>query len=225
MNLGFDKAYMREESLCYCCPFLEKCLMIGQREKLNLRIGDTVCDYLLKWPCDGIRLVMEGCERSGCERLIDCFKQLRDDCQWGFLTKEEMAEALRLDCPNVSPSAWRAEKGREMMMETEKELKEAEGQEVKNCIPPYLLHPGIERAIFRDPATIVFWEDGVKTVVRCQDGDAYSPEVGLAMCVCKRFFGNSGRYNDEFRRVMEGAGLHRHVQDNREEPDGAEDHD
>lgn len=54
----------------------------------------------------------------------------------------------------------------------------------------------IDRVIFNDPATIVFWKGGGKTVVKCMDGDAYSKEVGLAMCVCKRVFG------DKYHRVF-----------------------
>ena len=41
----------------------------------------------------------------------------------------------------------------------------------------------IKNVIFNDPATIVFWEDGTKTVVKCQDGDEFDPEKGLAMAI------------------------------------------
>lgn len=47
--------------------------------------------------------------------------------------------------------------------------------------------------IFNDPATIVFWSDNTKTVVKCQPGDIYSPEAGLAMCYMKKALGNSSR--------------------------------
>lgn len=55
---------------------------------------------------------------------------------------------------------------------------------------------GIERVIFNDPATVVFWEDGTKTVVKCQEGDSYNEQTGLLMCIAKRYFGNTGRFND-----------------------------
>ena len=45
----------------------------------------------------------------------------------------------------------------------------------------------IERVIFNDPATIVIWKDGSKTIVKCQDGDTYSKELGLAMAISKKF--------------------------------------
>lgn len=50
--------------------------------------------------------------------------------------------------------------------------------------------------IFNDPATVVVWADGVKTVVRCQKGDVYDKRTGLLLCIAKRSFGNGGVYND-----------------------------
>lgn len=58
----------------------------------------------------------------------------------------------------------------------------------------------IQDVVYNGPATIVFWSDGMKTVVKCQDGDTYSKELGLAMCIAKRFFGNTGLFNDIFKK-------------------------
>ena len=72
---------------------------------------------------------------------------------------------------------------------------------VPKCTPKatnYL--PEIKNVKFNGPATIVFWEDGTKTVVKCQDGDDYSEEVGLAMCIVKKVFGNKSKYNDIFKK-------------------------
>ena len=60
----------------------------------------------------------------------------------------------------------------------------------------------IEKVIFNDPATIVFWKDGTKTVVKCQDGDTYNKELGLAMCCSKKFFGNKGNFNKVFKKYI-----------------------
>ena len=60
--------------------------------------------------------------------------------------------------------------------------------------------PEIKNVKFNGPATIVFWADGTKTVVKCQDGDDYSKEVGLAMCIVKKAFGNMSKYNDIFKK-------------------------
>ena len=60
----------------------------------------------------------------------------------------------------------------------------------------------ITKVIFNDPATIVFWSDGKKTVVKCQTGDIYSKETGLALCVMKRVYGNKSRFNDVLRKFI-----------------------
>lgn len=65
----------------------------------------------------------------------------------------------------------------------------------------------IKDVIFNNPATIVKWSDGSKTVVKCQEGDTYNPELGLAMCVVKKCCGNKGNFNDVFKKWLpkEGA--------------------
>ncbi len=43
--------------------------------------------------------------------------------------------------------------------------------------------PSIKNVYFNPPATVVLWDDGTKTIVKCQDGDTYSKETGLALCM------------------------------------------
>ena len=49
----------------------------------------------------------------------------------------------------------------------------------------------IKNVIFSNPATIVFWEDGTKTVVKCQKGDIYDKEKELAMAIAKKALGTN----------------------------------
>lgn len=58
----------------------------------------------------------------------------------------------------------------------------------------------ISKVIFNNPATIVIWADGTKTVVKCQEGDVYSKETGLALCIAKKALGNKGNFNDIFHK-------------------------
>ena len=44
----------------------------------------------------------------------------------------------------------------------------------------------VKKVIFHPPATIVYWGDGTKTVVKCMKGDTFNPELGMAMCMLKR---------------------------------------
>lgn len=58
--------------------------------------------------------------------------------------------------------------------------------------------PQIKKVIFNDPATIVFWKDGSKTITKCGELDVYDPEKGLAMCFAKKLLGNEGNYYNIF---------------------------
>lgn len=62
--------------------------------------------------------------------------------------------------------------------------------------------PKIKDVIFNDPATIVFWADGTKTVVKCQDDDIFDPEKGLAMAISKKALGNKGNYCNELKKWL-----------------------
>lgn len=58
----------------------------------------------------------------------------------------------------------------------------------------------IKDVIFNNPATVVLWKDGTKTVVKCQTGDIYEKEVGLALCIAKKALGNKGNFNNVFKK-------------------------
>jgi hypothetical protein len=64
----------------------------------------------------------------------------------------------------------------------------------------------IKNAIFAPPATIVYWSDGSKTVVKCSERDIFDPEKGLAMAIAKRCGGNKGSYYKEIRNWVEKSG-------------------
>lgn len=66
----------------------------------------------------------------------------------------------------------------------------------------YSKMPKIKDVIFNDPATIVFWADGTKTVVKCQDDDIFDPEKGLAMAITKKALGNKGNYCNELKKWL-----------------------
>lgn len=54
--------------------------------------------------------------------------------------------------------------------------------------------PEIKEIRYSGPATIIFWEDGTKTVVKqAIDESCYDEEKAFAMAVCKKLFGNSFR--------------------------------
>lgn len=73
----------------------------------------------------------------------------------------------------------------------------------------------IKNVVFNNPATIVFWGDGTKTVVKCQKGDPYSKESGLAIAIAKKALGNKGNFNEVFKKWIPEYG--KEVCDNEEE--------
>ena len=59
----------------------------------------------------------------------------------------------------------------------------------------------IDRVIFNNPATIVIWKDGSKTVVKAE-GEAFDEEKGLAMAIAKKALGNEGNYYEVFKKYL-----------------------
>lgn len=58
----------------------------------------------------------------------------------------------------------------------------------------------IRKVIFNDPATIVLWSDGTKTVVKCGPEDSFDMEKGLAMAIVKKMAGNDNRFHKVFKQ-------------------------
>ena len=65
----------------------------------------------------------------------------------------------------------------------------------------YNSETSIKKVIFNNPATIVFWSDGSKTVVKSYLDD-YDPEKGLAMAIAKKALGNEGNYYNVFKKWL-----------------------
>lgn len=61
--------------------------------------------------------------------------------------------------------------------------------------------PVIKKVIFNEPATIVFWSDKTKTVVKAEN-DTFDPEKGLAMAIAKKALGNQGNYYNTFKKWL-----------------------
>lgn len=53
--------------------------------------------------------------------------------------------------------------------------------------------PDIDHIVFSGPATIVFWEDGTKTVVKCMEGEKNERYAGFAAACMKKLFGSTSR--------------------------------
>lgn len=62
--------------------------------------------------------------------------------------------------------------------------------------------PEIINVIFREPATIIFWADGTKTVVKAVY-DEFDPEKGLTMAITKKALGNKGNYFNVIKKWID----------------------
>lgn len=62
----------------------------------------------------------------------------------------------------------------------------------------------IKRVIFNGPATIVFWNDGTKTVVKCAEEEIYNKRTAIMWAIMKKAYGNSSRVNKAFDEFIEG---------------------
>ena len=62
--------------------------------------------------------------------------------------------------------------------------------------------PDIKKVHFNYPHTVVLWSDGTKTIVKCQEGDFYDNQVGLAMAISKKALGNEGNYYNIFKKHL-----------------------
>lgn len=77
---------------------------------------------------------------------------------------------------------------------TEDLLKRMEAEMEKEMREP-------KNVIFNDPATIVFWHDGTKTVVKAID-EPFDLEKGLAMAIAKKYLGNKHEYYNVFKKYL-----------------------
>jgi hypothetical protein len=62
-----------------------------------------------------------------------------------------------------------------------------------------------KRIIFNGRATIAFWPDDTKTVVRCAKDEKFIPEVGVAEAIVKRVFGGTAKGRERFLRLLKKA--------------------
>ena len=57
----------------------------------------------------------------------------------------------------------------------------------------------IKKVVFNDPATVILWDDGTKTVVKAHN-EEYDPEKGFAIAITKKALGNKGNYYEIIKK-------------------------
>lgn len=66
-------------------------------------------------------------------------------------------------------------------------------------------HLNVDRIIFSPPATIVFWKDGTKTVVKCAKGEPFNEYNGFAAALLKKVFGSNSAVKKIIQRKKQYA--------------------
>lgn len=74
--------------------------------------------------------------------------------------------------------------------------------DVLKGLPSLNSSTAIKEVIFHDPATVAYWEDGTKTVVKCQD-EEFDKEKGLLAAIAKKVYGNKGNFNNIIKKYCE----------------------
>lgn len=88
------------------------------------------------------------------------------------------------------------QKAKEAMKAIDKETKRIEHLRID------AINANIKNVIFNDPYTIILWKDGKKTIVKCQPGDVYDKEKGLALALVKHFMYDSNYFNTIFKKWL-----------------------
>ena len=161
----------------------------------NLYPDDKIYNCLAVDPCN---------DPNGKEENSMCMSKVKDTCVPTKLTEIEITyDDVAKYCQNDISITKQAAK---VLLNSiygihSKTLKEEIQMKTKSrsaCNP-------IKKVIFNDPATIVFWKDGTKTIVKCQEGATFDPEKGLAMAISRHFLCDIcglERYDGVFKRYM-----------------------
>lgn len=63
----------------------------------------------------------------------------------------------------------------------------------------------IKEVTYSGKATIVFWTDGTKTVVKTAEGETFSKDAGLAMAIAEKYFGSYSAMKSYIKRNTKDA--------------------
>lgn len=60
----------------------------------------------------------------------------------------------------------------------------------------------LKKVVFDESAgvTVALWDDGTKTIIRCQEGDTFDKEKAIALCYMKKTLGNRGSFNETLKK-------------------------
>lgn len=156
---------------------------------MNTNVNHTAMEYVIKVTTDGIYTCMGSKLRERIESLGDSYKDVNELLkERGFLYADELPEFYMYGGRgNGKTSTYYGYHGGFTTWRNEYQ-KERDKFDIKDVI-------------FNNPATIVLWADGTKTVVKAEN-EEFDPEKGLAMAIAKKALGNNYDYYDIFKKYV-----------------------
>ena len=161
--------------------------------KTNFKVGDRVkinpkksCNQYSEYALGKAYVIHEIRGALIGYQTVALLKEEEGDISGGFI---ESLEALEL----VEPDAGICEK-EELRKEILSKMATIKVAKTKNF---YSLN--VSKIIFNPPATIVFWEDGTKTVVKCSAEDEFNEYYGLLAALGKKVYEN----NNQIKKLID----------------------
>lgn len=158
-------------------------------------------DAFIKLVCTAPHLIYTT-SRNSCSdvRTFDVWAHMRDGqfCRCGFVnddildsssiigTKQALNSIYGCNKDTVDSQAYRTKKILNAIYGVKKENKD--------------MYAEIKKVIFNDPATIVFWKDGTKTIVKCMPGEKFDPEKGILVAIYKKNLKDKPNYFKEIKK-------------------------
>lgn len=100
---------------------------------------------------------------------------------------------------NVTPSFVKSFREAEARLEKEIKEKELREKQARNK----RLRGMIKKVMLNEPYTIIIWNDGTKTVVKCHEFDSYDPEKGILACMAKKLYENTNLFKEIIQEYVD----------------------
>lgn len=121
--------------------------------------------------------------------LSDVFDNRAYAAQPSVTISSKLPDNIAMDCSGVCCATI---KNGEADPETKGKIKRPK---YKTVDENDLINLEIKDVIFNDPATIIFWGDGTKTVVKCTKGQKFNKYFGFCAAVTKHIFETNSLVN------------------------------
>ena len=118
---------------------------------------------------------------------MKAIKKIKDDYRYSPTSITTDYSVSNETCWSIPSYIWTSVEFAECEKAIEKNKTEKKEKHMKINMPK------IKNIDFQPPLTVVIWEDGTKTFVKCAKDEVFDPEKGAAMAIAKKAL--SDKYN------------------------------